>query len=190
MIKHALYKTHVSVAHLKTNSDRNEQRTNTHDTEHERSIVLQFVSPCLSKVAQKTCPLHACHRLGVRTFHRRLAHEADQQLYRSVQSWVWTPAARLPPRRAPTCAYVLHKPDTTLPLQLHFAKRLQAPESNTAYFPLWAATVGPESEPQVETPLVLMAPTSCGSRLGVCAYSNHLVRRLVSDSSDACFKRT
>ena len=36
----------------------------------------------------------------------RLAHEADQQLYRSIQSWVWTLAARFPPRRAPACAYV------------------------------------------------------------------------------------
>ena len=50
----ALFKTHVSVAHLKTDSDRNKQRTKMYDTKHERVRVSQFVCPCLLNVSQKT----------------------------------------------------------------------------------------------------------------------------------------
>ena len=60
----------------------------------------------LESVPENLCPLHAGQSHGVRTFTRRLAHEAYQQLYRSRQSWVWTLAARLTHRQAPTCAHV------------------------------------------------------------------------------------
>ena len=91
------------VSHLKTNSDTTNGLTSkTQNTRGSGSYNL--FARVSQSVPENLCPLHACHRPGVRTFSRGLTHEADQQLYRSIQSWVWTLAARLPPRRAPTCA--------------------------------------------------------------------------------------
>ena len=61
-------------------------------------------SHSLSARVSRKCPTKPLSTACVSS--PRLAHDADQQLYRSIQYWVWTLAARLPRRWAPTCAYV------------------------------------------------------------------------------------
>ena len=101
----ALYKTHVSVAHFKTNSDRNKQRTNMHDTEHESVRVFQLVCPCLSKVSHKTS-VHCTRVIAMGLRHSPVGSRTKEINNFSDQYNPETLAARLPPRQAPTCAYV------------------------------------------------------------------------------------